>query len=122
MVVSEETLVRFLDPQQLLILRSRGIEDCLTIALAVGKGISAKLRLQRRHFDMLRIGQRGFLIRRKTVSSRRRSSSLSAAFPDLTKADEKNSPLVGKEDFIFPPFPLQLVQKKLPLLSARKNR
>jgi hypothetical protein len=65
MVVSVKTLIRFLDPQQFLFLRSQGIEDRLTIALGVDEEIPTKLRHHRGHFDMLRKGQRRFFIEAK---------------------------------------------------------
>jgi hypothetical protein len=55
-------LVRFLDAQQFLLLRSQGIEDRLTMALALNEEVSAKLRHQRRHLPMLRIRQWCFLV------------------------------------------------------------
>jgi hypothetical protein len=62
MVVGVETLIRFLDPQQFLLLRPQGIEDCLAIALGVDEQVSSKLRHERRHFDVFSVWQRGFLI------------------------------------------------------------
>lgn len=56
MVVSVETMIRFFNPQQVLFPRSQRIEDCLTISLCVDKEVSPKLRHQRRHSDVFRVG------------------------------------------------------------------
>ena len=62
MVVSVKALIRFFDPQQFLFLRTQGVEDCLTVTLAVDEEVPPKLRHDCGDLDHLCVWQRRFLI------------------------------------------------------------